>query len=63
LSNQEFRVKGETISIDQLLEFKHFIVVCSAVNMIDASALRSLKSINLRLKDVGIQMVTVIKKD
>jgi len=63
LSNQEFRVKGETISIDQLLEFKHFIHVYSAVNMIDASAIRSLKSINLRLKDGGIQIVIIIKKD
>jgi hypothetical protein len=31
--------------------------------MIDASALRSLKSINLRLRDGGIQMVIIIKKD
>lgn len=33
---------------------RHVILVCSAVNMIDASALESLEAINTRLKDAGI---------
>ena len=36
-------------------EIQHFILSCSAVNSIDASGLESLKSINQRLKDAGIQ--------
>ena len=35
-------------------EMKHLILMCSAVNSIDASALESLEAINLRLKDSGI---------
>jgi SulP family sulfate permease len=35
-------------------EVKHLILMCSAVNSIDASALESLEAINLRLKDSGI---------
>lgn len=37
-------------------ELKHVIVMCSAVNMIDASALESLEEINRRLKDAGITL-------
>lgn len=33
---------------------RHVILVCSAVNMIDASALESLEAINARLRDAGI---------
>ncbi len=37
-------------------ELKHVILMCSAVNMIDASALESLEEINRRLKDAGITL-------
>lgn len=37
-------------------ELKHVILVCSAVNMIDASALESLEEINHRLNDAGITL-------
>ncbi|MBO6727106.1 MAG: sulfate permease [Rhizobiaceae bacterium] len=36
------------------LALKHVVMLCSAVNAIDASALESLKEINHRLKDAGI---------
>jgi len=35
-------------------DINHFILVCSAVNTIDLSALESLEAINLRLKESGI---------
>jgi SulP family sulfate permease len=35
-------------------ELKHFILMCPAVNLIDASALESLEAINNRLKDSGV---------
>lgn len=35
-------------------ELKHLILMCPAVNLIDASALESLEAINLRLKDSGV---------
>lgn len=35
-------------------ELKHVVLLCSAVNAIDASALESLEEINHRLKDAGI---------
>jgi len=35
-------------------EVKHLILMCSAINAIDASALESLEAINLRLKDAGV---------
>lgn len=35
-------------------ELKHVVLLCSAVNAIDASALESLEQINHRLKDAGI---------
>src|SRR5690606_38545508 len=35
-------------------ELKHVILMCSAVNAIDASALESLEEINRRLADAGI---------
>ncbi len=35
-------------------ELKHFILMCPAVNLIDASALESLEAINQRLKDSGV---------
>ncbi|MCO6388506.1 SulP family inorganic anion transporter [Aliihoeflea sp. 40Bstr573] len=37
-------------------QLKHVILMCSAVNMIDASALESLEEINHRLKDAGITL-------
>lgn len=37
-------------------ELKHVVLMCSAVNMIDASALESLEEINHRLKDAGIAL-------
>lgn len=37
-------------------ELKHVILMCSAVNMIDASALESLEEINHRLKDADITL-------
>jgi len=33
---------------------RHFVLMCSAVNEIDASALESLEAINARLKDAGV---------
>jgi len=41
------RVTGESA-------LRHVIIMCSAVNEIDMSALESLEAINLRLKDMGI---------
>jgi sulfate permease, SulP family len=35
---------------------KHVVLMCSAVNEIDMSALESLEAINLRLKDMGITL-------
>jgi SulP family sulfate permease len=35
-------------------DMKHFILMCSAINSIDASGLESLKSINQRLAESGI---------
>lgn len=35
-------------------QLKHVVLMCSAVNIIDASALESLEEINHRLKDAGI---------
>jgi SulP family sulfate permease len=43
---------NETVAANP--EMKHLILMCSAVNTIDASALESLEAINLRLKDSGI---------
>ena len=37
-------------------EVRHVILVCSAVNTIDASALESIETINHRLKDAGIKL-------
>ena len=37
-------------------DMKHLILMCSAVNRIDASGLESLEAINLRLKDVGVTL-------
>lgn len=37
-------------------QLRHVILMCSAVNMIDASALESLEEINHRLKDAGITL-------
>lgn len=37
-------------------ELKHVILMCSAVNAIDASALESLEEINHRLRDAGISL-------
>lgn len=36
-------------------DMKHFILMCSAMNSIDASGLESLKAINLRLSESGIR--------
>ena len=33
---------------------RHLVLMCSAVNEIDASALESLEAINARLKDAGV---------
>ncbi|GHB10090.1 SulP family inorganic anion transporter [Salinicola rhizosphaerae] len=35
---------------------KHMVLICSAVNLIDASALESLEAINARLKDSAIEL-------
>jgi SulP family sulfate permease len=37
-------------------DLKHLILMCPAVNQIDASGLESLESINLRLKDAGVTL-------
>jgi SulP family sulfate permease len=40
---------------------RHVILVCSAVNTVDASALESLEAINQRLKDSGIAFHPSVK--
>ena len=45
-----------TALIAERIELKHVVLMCSAVNMIDASALESLEEINHRLKDAGITL-------
>lgn len=40
--------------ISEYKQVKHFVMMCPAVNLIDASALESLEAINLRLKDSGV---------
>lgn len=40
--------------ISEHKQVKHFVMMCPAVNLIDASALESLEAINLRLKDSGV---------
>ncbi len=42
--------------IAQYREIKHFVLMCPAVNLIDASALESLEAINQRLRDVGVKL-------
>lgn len=42
--------------IAERLELKHVVLMCSAVNAIDASALESLEEINHRLHDTGITL-------
>ncbi|MFN3880510.1 MAG: SulP family inorganic anion transporter [Nitrincola lacisaponensis] len=37
-------------------QMRHLVLSCQAVNLIDASALDSLRTINRRLKDSGVQM-------
>lgn len=37
-------------------ELKHLVLMCSAVNAIDASALESLEAINYRLADAGVRL-------
>ncbi|WP_163575702.1 SulP family inorganic anion transporter [Halomonas faecis] len=37
-------------------ELEHVVVICSAVNLVDASALESLDAINARLKDSGVTL-------
>lgn len=37
-------------------DVEHFVLVCSSVNMIDASALETLESLQSRLKDAGVTM-------
>ncbi|KAA1174386.1 sulfate permease [Marinobacter salinexigens] len=37
-------------------ELKHLVLVCPAVNLIDASALESLEAINERLRDAGVNL-------
>lgn len=42
--------------IAQYREIRHFVLMCPAVNLIDASALESLEAINQRLRDVGVKL-------
>jgi MFS superfamily sulfate permease-like transporter len=37
-------------------EVRHVVLMCSAINAIDASALESLEEINHRLSDAGIKL-------
>lgn len=37
-------------------ELEHVVLICSAVNLVDASALESLDAINARLKDSGVTL-------
>lgn len=42
--------------VAERLQLKHVVLMCSAINAIDASALESLEEINHRLKDAGITL-------
>lgn len=42
--------------VSQNPELQHLVISCQAVNLIDASALDSLESINARLQDTGIKL-------
>lgn len=42
--------------VAQRPEIEHMVLICSAVNLIDASALESLKAINSRLDDSGVTL-------
>lgn len=42
--------------VSERADLKHVVLMCSAVNEIDLSALESLEAINSRLKDNGIQL-------
>lgn len=44
----------DRIACDQPI--RHIVLMCSAVNEIDMSALESLEAINIRLKDLGIKL-------
>jgi len=44
----------DRIACDQPI--RHIVLMCSAVNEIDMSALESLEAVNLRLKDLGIKL-------
>jgi SulP family sulfate permease len=49
----------EEFVLEQVAEhpqLKHLILMCSAVNAIDASALESLEAINHRLADAGVSL-------
>ena len=42
--------------LDRGCPVKHVVLMCSAVNVIDLSALESLEAINRRLDDMGIKL-------
>jgi SulP family sulfate permease len=53
-ANSRFLEDTITAHVADRPELRHVILMCSAVNAIDASALESLKEINRRLVDAGI---------
>ena len=60
LQECRFQFRGTAEQLDaqvQILKaLRHVILMCSAVNEIDTSALESLEEINRRLKDAGIKL-------
>jgi len=54
--NARFLEQVVNDSVASQSEVRYVILICSAVNTIDGSALESLKAINLRLNDGGIQL-------
>src|SRR5690606_8133776 len=53
-ANSRFLEDTIAARVAEQLELRHVILMCSAVNAIDASALQSLEEINRRLADAGI---------
>ncbi|MCB1834538.1 MAG: sodium-independent anion transporter, partial [Geminicoccaceae bacterium] len=49
----EDRIYGEVAARDEL---RHVVIMCSAVNEIDASALESLEAVNERLDAAGVKL-------
>jgi len=53
-ANAKFMEERVSELLLQYPEVRHFVLICSAVNSIDASALESLEALNQRLKDMDV---------